>query len=244
MGLVVGSYLNVVIHRLPLGLSTVRPASRCPSCGTKLRIRDNIPIISFLVLRGRCRSCGERISWRYPSVEAATGALFFACVLRFGASGQALASAILGCLLIALALIDLDHFILPDRITLPGVVVGLVLQPLLPATSFRQAGIGIAVGAGIILLLDAIWWLLRRVQGFGLGDAKMLAMVGAFLGWRGVALTLFLGALTGSIVGVYFVSRGKAVMQSKLPFGTFLSMGALVAMFVGPQLIDWYLSLY
>lgn len=244
LGLITGSYLNVVIHRLPRGVSTVLPVSSCPSCGTRIRPWDNIPLVSFLVLRGRCRQCRAAIGWRYPMVEAATGALFLACYLRFGPSWSALAAALFGCSMIALALIDLEHFILPDRITLPGIALGLLAQPLVEWAGLRSALIGAAAGAGIILAMNAIWQALRGVQGFGLGDVKMLAMIGAFLGLAGVVVTLFLAALLGSITGLALMARGRIHLQSRLPFGFFLAIGALAALFYGRGVVDWYLSFF
>jgi leader peptidase (prepilin peptidase) / N-methyltransferase len=244
LGLITGSYLNVVIHRLPRGVSTVLPVSRCPSCGTKIRPYDNVPLLSFLVLRGRCRQCRAAIAWRYPMVEAATGALFLACYLRFGPSSSALVAALFGSLMIALALIDLEHFILPDRITLPGIALGLLVQPLVEWAGLRSALIGAAAGAGIILAMNAVWLALRGVQGFGFGDVKMLAMIGAFLGLAGVVVTLFLAALLGSITGLAMMTRGRIHLQSRLPFGFFLAIGALAALFYGRPLANWYLSFF
>jgi leader peptidase (prepilin peptidase)/N-methyltransferase len=244
LGLITGSYLNVVIHRLPRGVSTVLPPSSCPGCGMRIRARDNVPLLSFLVLRGKCRNCGRSIGWRYPMVEAATGALFLACYLRFGPTWSALVAALFGCAMIALALIDLEHFILPDRITLPGIAIGLLVQPLVKWVSLPWALVGAAAGAGIILAMNAIWLAIRGVQGFGLGDVKMLAMIGAFLGLSGVVVTLFLGALLGSLTGIALMARRRIQLQSKLPFGFFLSIGALAALFYGRDVVDWYLSFF
>jgi leader peptidase (prepilin peptidase) / N-methyltransferase len=244
LGLITGSYLNVVIHRLPRGVSTVLPASACPECGTRIRARDNVPLLSFLLLRGKCRACGHPIGWRYPMVEAATGALFLACYLRFDATWSALVAALFGCMMIALALIDLEHFILPDRITLPGIALGLLVQPLVKWVGLPWALAGAAVGAGVILLMNAIWLAVRGVQGFGYGDVKMLAMIGAFLGMTGVVVTLFLAALLGSITGLALMARNRIRLQSRLPFGFFLSLGALAALFYGPGVVHWYLSFF
>jgi leader peptidase (prepilin peptidase)/N-methyltransferase len=244
LGLITGSYLNVVIHRLPRGVSTVLPVSRCPSCGNRIRPYDNVPLLSFLVLRGRCRHCRAAIGWRYPMVEAATGGLFLACYLRFGPSWSALVAALFGSMMIALALIDLEHFILPDRITLPGIALGLLAQPLVGWAGLRSALIGAAVGAGIILVMNAPWLALRGVQGFGFGDVKMLAMIGAFLGLAGVVVTLFLGALLGSVTGLMMMTRRRIHLQSRLPFGFFLAIGALAALFFGRGLAAWYLSFF
>lgn len=248
LGLVTGSFLNVVIHRLPRGLSTVLPRSRCPACGTAIRPLDNIPVLSWMLLRGRCRNCRVRISARYPLIEAFTGLLFVASAERFDYSFASLAGALFCCLMIALAAIDLEHFLLPDRITLPGIVVGVGIQPFLVSTptspwpGLLGAVLGAAVGAGILLAAYGAWWLIRREEGLGLGDVKMLAMVGAFLGWRGVIVTLLFGAFSGALVGLSLMAVGRGGMKSKLPFGTFLAAGGLVALFFGPALVSWYVE--
>jgi leader peptidase (prepilin peptidase)/N-methyltransferase len=242
-GLIVGSYLNVVVYRLPLGLSTVYPRSRCPGCGSLIRARDNVPVLSFLLLRGRCRNCGTPISWRYPLVEATTGALFVGCLLRFGLTFSTLTAIVFSCLMLVLALIDFDHMILPDRITLPGIVLGLAAQLVAPLAGLWPAVIGAALGAGILLAVWGLWLLVRREEGMGLGDVKMLALVGAFLGWPGVLVTLFFGALSGSIVGIALMRGGTVDMRSKLPFGVFLALGGLVALFFGDALVAWYAGL-
>jgi len=242
-GLIVGSYLNVVVYRLPLGLSTVYPRSRCPGCGSLIRARDNVPVLSFLLLRGRCRTCGTPISWRYPLVEATTGALFVACLLRFGLTPQAATAVLFSCLMLVLALIDYDHMILPDRITLPGVAVGIATQLVAPLAGLWPAVLGALLGAGILLAVWGLWLLVRREEGMGLGDVKMLALAGAFLGWPGVLVTLFFGALSGSIVGIALMRRGSVDMRSKLPFGVFLALGGLIALFFGDALVAWYAGL-
>lgn len=239
LGLVVGSYLNVVVHRLPRGESTVRPPSRCPACGARIGALENVPVASWLALRGRCRHCGARISWRYPLLEALTGGLFLACVLRFGATPRAAVSALLCCLLVALAAIDLEHLLLPDRLTLPGIAVGLAAQPWLPVR-FLDAVLGALVGAGTLVLLINVWYWLREEEGMGLGDVNLLAMVGAFLGWQGAAVTLLVGAFSGALVGLALMAAGRVRLSSKLPFGTFLALGGLVALFFGEALVAGY----
>ena len=242
LGLVVGSYLNVVIYRVPRDLSTIRPRSSCPACGTPIRALDNIPVVSYALLGGKCRSCKAPIPLRYPLVEAATGALFLASFLRFGPTLEALAAAVLCALLVALALIDVEHFLLPDVITLPGIAVGLAFSPWLSWGGLKASLLGALVGGGILLALWGGWYLLRKEEGMGLGDVKMLAMVGAFLGVRGVLVTLLGGSILGSIVGLLLMSKSEAGLKSKLPFGTFLALGALLALFVGPNLVRLYLA--
>jgi len=243
VGLIVGSYLNVVVHRLPRHLSTVVPRSRCPHCGAPIRARDNLPVVSWLLLGGRCRDCAAPISARYPAIELLTGALFAGTVLRFGASPTAVAAAIYCAALVALAAIDVEHFLLPDRITLPGIALGLAAQPLVAWGVLPDAIQGALFGAGILLVMAGLWELLRGVEGMGLGDVKMLAMIGAFLGIHGVVVTLVIASLTGSIVGIALLARGSIELQGKLPFGLFLAAGGAVALFAGEPLARAYLAL-
>lgn len=243
IGLLVGSYLNVVAHRLPRDESTVRPRSRCPRCGHPVRARDNIPVLSYLLLRGRCRDCNHSIGWRYPAVEASTGALFAGCFLRFGRDPATLVAALFVALVIALGLIDFDHFLLPDRITYPGIFLGLALSPFASWTSPLSSAVGALLGGGVLLALIGIWYLLRGYLGMGLGDPKMLAMVGAFLGLPGMLVCLFLASLIGSLTSALLLLRGKAGLQTKLPFGVYLAISGLLTLFAGPSLVDWYLGL-
>jgi len=242
VGLLVGSYLNVVIHRLPAGVSTVTPPSRCPVCGALVRPRDNVPVVGWLLLRGRCRDCRAPISVRYPLVELATGLAFAGSVARFGLRGEAFAAALLAALLLALAGIDFDHYLLPDRITVPGIVVGLALQLVLATGSFSRGLSGALVGAGILLVLAGAWELVRGVEGMGLGDVKMLAMIGAFLGVQGVLVTLVLGTLAGSLVGVVLAARRGSDFSLRLPFGVFLALGGWISIFAGNALVALYLG--
>jgi leader peptidase (prepilin peptidase) / N-methyltransferase len=251
LGLIVGSYLNVVIYRLPLGISTVLPRSRCPACGAAIRARDNVPVVSFLLLQGRCRACGAPISPRYPLIEGATGLLFLGCFLRFSVSWEAVAGALFCALMVALAVIDLDHMILPDVLTWPGIALGILLQPLLswarlgpgPWRALAGGALGAAIGAGILLAVWAGWYLLRHEEGMGLGDVKMLAAIGAFLGWRGVLVSLFFGALSGAVVGLAVIAWRGGDLKSKLPFGTFLALGGLIALFAGERIVAAYARL-
>jgi leader peptidase (prepilin peptidase)/N-methyltransferase len=239
-GLVIGSYLNVVIHRLPREESTVLPRSRCPHCGAQLRALDNLPLVSFIVLRGRCRHCKAPISWRYPLIETATALLFVGCLEAFGLTWHALAAAAFGAALIALGAIDHEHFLLPDAITLPGLAVGLLISLRADWIGWRDALLGAVLGGGGLWLLAQAWLLLRREEGMGLGDVKMLAMVGAFLGWQGVLVTVFLGSLAGATVGLGLIAAGRLDLGSRLPFGVFLAGGGLVALFAGPALLVRY----
>ena len=243
LGLVTGSYLNVVIHRLPRSESTVLPRSRCPWCGGGIRARDNLPVLSYLLLKGRCRRCGAPISWRYPAFELLTAALFVAVVERFGLTPEALVSLVFGCLLLVLAAIDYDHFLLPDKLTLPGILVGLAAQPWLPRTGFLDAVLGIAIGAGLLILLINFWFWLRGEEGMGMGDVNMLAMVGAFLGWQGVLVTFALATVVGAIGGLALLATGRLVLKGRLPFGLFLAVGALASLFFGDRILAAYSGL-
>lgn len=243
IGLIVGSYLNVVIYRLPRGLSTVLPRSRCPACGSAIRARDNLPVVSFLLLGGRCRRCGAPIAWRYPLIELLAAALFVAAALRFGPTFEALAAALFCSLLLALAAIDVEHYLLPDRITLPGIAAGLVLAPWLPGGDLLDALAGAALGGGVVVAVWAAWYLLRREEGVGLGDAKMLAMIGAFVGWKGVAVAFVVGVVAGAAVGLTLLALGRGGAKTRLPFGFFLAAGGLVALYWGRALADAYLRL-
>ena len=251
LGLIVGSYLNVVIYRLPRGISTVLPRSRCPGCGAPIRARDNVPVLSFLLLGGRCRSCGARISWRYPLIEAATAALFVASLLRFGITFAAPAGALFAALMLVLAAIDIDCMILPDAITWPAILLGILLQPFLPWArlwdgpwgAVAGSAFGALLGAGILLAVWGGWYLLRHEEGMGLGDVKMLAAIGAFLGWKGVLVALFFAALSGATVGLALMAWGEYGAKSKLPFGAFLALGGLVALFAGEPLVRAYARL-
>jgi len=244
VGLVVGSYLNVLVHRLPRGLSTVTPRSRCPACGAAIRAHDNLPVLSWLLLRGRCRDCRAPIPARYPLVEAAAGLLFAASVARFGFGVEGLAAAVLGALLIALAAIDRDHLLLPDKLTLPGIAAGLALQIAAPSGSLARGVAGALVGGGLLLALAGAWELVRGVEGMGLGDVKMLAMIGAFLGIGGVLVTLVVGTFAGSLAGIAMILRGRGSLASQLPFGVFLAAGGAVALFAAGPLVGAYLGLF
>ena len=251
LGLIVGSYLNVVIYRLPRGISTVLPRSRCPDCGEPVRPLDNLPVLSFLLLGGRCRACRARISWRYPLIELATAALFVACLLRFGVTFEAPAAALFSSLMLALAIIDIDHMILPDALTWPGIALGILLQPLLPWArlgdgpwgALAGAVAGALLGGGVLLAVWLTWYLVRREEGMGLGDVKMLAVIGAFLGWKGVLVALFIAALSGATVGLLLMAWGGLGAKSKLPFGAFLALGGLTALFAGEPLVRAYARL-
>lgn len=241
VGLIVGSYLNVVVYRVPRGMSTVTPRSRCPRCRRAILPWDNVPVLSYLWLRARCRSCGLKIHWRYPLLEALTSVCFVAALREFGPSPLRIAVAcFFSAAMIALAMIDFEHFLLPDVITWPGMAIGLLVLPWLGWHSHREAFFGAALGAGILLAVAWGWYLLKGVEGMGMGDVKMLGMIGAFLGWQSVISTLFVASFIGSVVGLALMIPGRFSMKSRLPFGVFLAIGALLTLFFGPQMVDLY----
>lgn len=243
-GLVWGSFLNVVIHRLPLGQSLVSPRSRCPSCGKEVAAYDNVPLVSYVVLGGRCRHCKASISLRYPLVEASVGAASLASFVRQGPSVAALAELAFVAAMVALIFIDYDHQILPNSITIPGTVAALAYAGWRCDLAFSNCLLGAALGGGLLFFVSEVYFRLRKIEGLGFGDVKMMAMVGAFVGWKGVLLTLFLGSLSGTAVGlVVLVVRGGD-LRTKLPFGTFLGMGAIATVYVGGALIAWYSGLF
>jgi len=242
LGLLVGSFLNVVIHRLPRGESVIWPASRCPHCHTPIRFHDNVPLLAWCWLRGRCRSCRASISWRYPAIEALTSVVFMA-VARTTPDLFTLAHHLVyASVLIALLAIDYEHYILPDELTLGGLVVGLagaaVTPPALPE---RMAGA--VIGAAIPLAIAVGYRRWRGQDGLGMGDVKMLAMMGAVSGWAHMLLSLTLATFTGAAVGVLLIAVEGTSLQRPLPFGTFLSVAGLVSLIFGDRIIRWYLGL-
>lgn len=244
-GLIVGSFLNVCIHRLPRNISIVFPSSSCPICNNPIKARDNIPIISYIFLGGRCRYCGEKISIRYPFVELFNGILYWAVFSYFGL-GWHLPFLFAFCSsMIVISFIDLDFQIIPDVITLPGIIIGFLgasffIPDIFGSTiiGFKTSLLGFFIGGGLFYLIAVL-----SKGGMGGGDIKMMAMVGAFLGWKAVLLTTFIGSLTGSIVGIFLmVSKGMG-RKTKIPFGPFLAFGAIITLFFGRVILDWYLQI-
>jgi leader peptidase (prepilin peptidase)/N-methyltransferase len=243
LGLCIGSFLNVVIYRLPLGQSLVSPPSRCRKCGYSLQWYDNIPVLSWLFLRGRCRKCGVPVSMQYPIVELITGVLFV-LVVWMTPPGPLLASRLLlVCILIALFGIDLEHQILPNVITLPGIVAGVLLSLIAPP-GWKDSLLGVLLGGGVLYAIAGGYYLWRREEGLGMGDVKMLAMIGAFLGWKAVLVTLVLSSFSGALIGMALIAAQRGGMKLALPFGTFLAVGALAAMLVGEPIVTWYAGFF
>jgi len=241
-GGVIGSFLNVCIYRLPLEQSVVWPGSACPHCRRQLSWYENIPVISFVVLTGRCRTCRQPIGIRYPIVEAITGAMFAAAWWYYGPGALLASRLIFGCALIVLFAIDLEHHLLPNVITLPGILVGFAFS-LVAEPGWMSSLLGILFGGGLLYAMAEAYYRVRREEGLGMGDVKMLAMVGAFLGWKLTVMTLMLASVSGSIIGVALIVARRGTMKYALPFGTFLALGAAAAATVGPAILSWYMGL-
>ena len=262
-GLVVGSFLNVCICRIPRGESVVSPRSHCPGCGAAIRPYDNVPLLSYLLLRGRCRSCGESISLQYPVVELATGLLFYACAAEWAFTPPTFVYSLFLALLVILVFVDYQHQILPNVVTIPGTIAGILLSPwqaegtsrdflsVAAASALNPDGyetllpwvgsvLGALIGGGILLVVGFAYQLVRRRAGLGMGDVKMMAMVGAFLGWRSALLTIFVGSFAGSIIGLFLIMFKGKNLQHKLAFGTFLGTGAAAVLFFGASFLGWY----
>jgi leader peptidase (prepilin peptidase)/N-methyltransferase len=239
IGLCIGSFLNVVIYRLPRGQSLVTPPSRCRNCNYLLRWYDNVPVLSWLFLRARCRNCGTPVSWQYPVVELVTAALFVLVVWLTPLGPLVFSRLLLVSILVALFGIDLEHQILPNSITLPGIVIGVMFSAIAPP-GIKDSLIGAVLGGGILYAIAGGYYLWRREEGMGMGDVKMLAMIGAFLGWKAVLVTLVLSSFSGAIIGLLLMALQRGTMKFALPFGTFLGIGAVVAMLIGDPLVAWY----
>jgi leader peptidase (prepilin peptidase)/N-methyltransferase len=243
-GAIIGSFLNVCIYRIPAGKSIVSPSSHCPNCQSPIRWYQNMPILSWLALGGRCANCKSHISVRYPLVEALTGLLFALVFFRFGLQWATPVYWLFCAALVAITFIDLDHQIIPDVISLPGIPVGFLCSFVIPWISWTDSLFGILLGGGSLFLVAAGYELLTKKEGMGGGDIKLLGMMGAFLGWRAVLPVIFLSSLIGSLVGVPLMLIKKADGKFAIPFGPFLALGALIYLFWGRQLILWYLSFF
>jgi leader peptidase (prepilin peptidase)/N-methyltransferase len=263
-GLIIGSFLNVCILRIPGGKSIVLPASACPKCGAPIRPYDNIPVLSWLMLRGKCRACKTPISPMYPIVELLTGLLFLACFYAFGLTPEALKWAAFAAIMVVLVFTDLRERILPDVVNFTGFGIGLAFSfvtkpidgtalwianhmfdfpPPAPVLSFVDAILGAAVGSGLLWIVSEGYFRLRGREGMGFGDVKMMLMAGAFLGVKRVLLTIFVGAVLGSVLGILFILVRRKGSDYELPFGAFLGAAALLVVFYGTPAVNWYHSL-
>jgi leader peptidase (prepilin peptidase)/N-methyltransferase len=263
-GLIIGSFLNVVIYRLPLDESVVFPGSHCPACNASIQAYDNIPVFSYIALGGKCRSCRVRISPIYPAVELLVGLLYLLLYFKDGLSLLLLADTVFVSLIVPLVFIDLHHKILPNAITYPGFPSMVLLRLLTTdseivrsklwaadlvqspewAVALTGSLLGAAVGGGSLWLIREAYYRLRHVEGMGLGDVKMMLMVGAYLGWSITILTIFVASLLGSIIGLMLIWLRGGTMKMEIPFGVFLGPSSIIALFFGQRLIEWYLSLY
>lgn len=250
-GLAIGSFLNVCIYRLPRGTSVVRPRSRCNSCRRPVKAWENIPLLSYLLLRGRCRGCGNPIGWSYPVVELLAAGSGYLLYLKFGLSWTFALNVLFFAALIVLVFVDLFERILPDVLTLSGAFVGVLSAPLQApeflggATtwhSFGQSILGALLGGGLLWLVATLYLKLRKIEGMGLGDIKLMLMVGAFLGWKSAWMTIFLGSLAGAVVGTGFICIFRKNLRYQLPFGSFLGLAAMVTTLWGQDLLGWYLG--
>ena len=243
-GAIIGSFLNVCIHRLPRDTSIVWPASACPTCGRALSWFENIPIVSYAFLLGRCRTCRAPISMRYPIVEALTAAMFALAWWYYGPGPLLVSRLVFGCALIVLFAIDLEHHLLPNVITLTGIIIGFLLSFTTDQPGWRSSLIGIVAGGGVLFLIAEGYYRVRHEEGLGMGDVKMLAMMGAFLGWPLAILSLMIASVAGTIVGIALIVTGRGTMKYALPFGTFLAIGAAVSAAAGQAILRWYFRLW
>jgi leader peptidase (prepilin peptidase)/N-methyltransferase len=242
-GALVGSFLNVCIFRLPKEESIILPGSHCPYCKNPIKFYDNIPLVSYILLKGKCRHCKKPISFQYPSIEGITALSSLFLIIKFGPSLSYLFYFAFVAALIVITVIDLNHQIIPDVISLPGIGVGLLTSLIIPQITFFNSLIGALLGGGSLFIVGTLYqWLFKR-EGMGGGDVKLLAMIGAFLGWKAVILTILLSSMIGSIIGILImVIKGKDFKYA-IPFGPFLSLGAVISLFYGQNIINWYLYL-
>ncbi|MBW2568718.1 MAG: prepilin peptidase [Deltaproteobacteria bacterium] len=243
-GMCAGSFANVYIYRFPLSQSIINPArSFCPNCKAIIRFYDNIPVLSYLWLKARCRHCNQSIPFRYPLVEIICGSFALFTFLKFGFSFECLIYFLFITSLIIITFIDIDHQIIPDIITLPGIPISFLASFALPSLTYKDSLLGLLAGGGSLLIVGWTYSLIKKAEGMGGGDIKLMAMIGAILGWKGVLFTIFIASVTGTLVGIIIIIRTQKDMKVPIPFGPFLSAGAIAYIFFGPDLITWYLGL-
>ena len=243
IGMCIGSFLNVCIYRLPAGKSIVHPASACPKCGKNIRWYDNIPVFSYILLAGRCRGCKTVISIRYPIVELLSGLFAMITLMQFGINLPAFIYFLFIATLLVITFIDIDHRIIPDVISLPGIPLGFLSSLTILQINWMDSILGIIAGGGSLLLIAWGYQIVTAKDGMGGGDIKLLAMIGAFLGWKGVFFTIMASSLIGTMIGIILMLWQGQGIKMAVPFGPFLAMGALIYLFIGPQLIEWYFNL-
>ncbi|MGB5750126.1 MAG: prepilin peptidase [Desulfobacterales bacterium] len=243
VGLCIGSFLNVCIYRLPASKSIVHPRSMCPHCDTLIPFYDNIPVFSYLWLKGQCRNCKVKIPMRYPMVELLGGLFALGTYLRFGLGIETLIYYLFIAALLVVTFIDIDHRIIPDVITLPGIPVCFAASFALTAITYKDALLGILIGGGSLFLVAWVYSIITKKEGMGGGDIKLLAMMGAIVGWQGVLFTIFVASLVGTLAGLAVMLQSRKGMKLAVPFGPFLSIGAITYIFFGTQLISWYFNI-
>ena len=242
LGMIVGSFSNVCIYRIPRNESIIYPASHCPKCRSNISLKDNIPLISYILLKGRCRNCKSKISIRYPVVELLTGLIYLIIYLIYGLSIQSLIYIILSSALIIIAFIDLNEQIVPDVISLPGIVIGFIISFFVPYISFINSALGVFVGGGIILVIGLVGSVIFKKEAMGGGDVKLAAMIGAFLGWRYIIISLFLGFFLGAVAGIFLIVSKIKNKEDVVPFGPFIALGSMITLLWGEKIIFWYIG--
>jgi leader peptidase (prepilin peptidase)/N-methyltransferase len=243
-GLALGSFMNVCIYRIPHKQSIINPPSTCPYCGWRIRFYDNIPLVSYVLLWGKCRHCRHSIPWHYPAVEAMAGLLSLSLFIRYGLSYQYFLFLLFVATLVTIAFIDLHHKIIPDVLSLPGILVGWAASFVLGHISWSDSLIGMIGGGGTLFVIAFGYAHITGKEGMGGGDIKLLAMIGAWMGWRPLPLIVLISSLTGAVAGTAFLFLAGKGLRARIPFGPFLSLGALVYLFFGPELTHWYFSLF
>lgn len=242
LGLIVGSFSNVCIYRIPRNESIIYPASHCPKCRSNILPKDNIPLFSYTLLKGRCRNCKSKISIQYPIVEFLTGLIYLIIYLTYSLSIQTLIYIFLSSALIIIAFIDLNEQIVPDVISLPGMVIGFIISFFVPYISFINSALGVVVGGGIILIIGLAGSLIFKKEAMGGGDVKLAAMIGAFLGWRYIIISLFLGFFLGALAGIILILLKIKSREDVVPFGPFIVLGYFITLLWGEQIISWYIG--
>ncbi|MBA7495629.1 Prepilin peptidase PppA [subsurface metagenome] len=242
LGLIVGSFSNVCIYRIPRNESIIYPASHCPKCRSNISPKDNIPLLSYILLKGRCRNCKSKISIQYPIVEFITGLIYLIIYLIYGLNIQSLIYIILSSALIIITFIDLNEQVIPEVISLPGIVVGLILSFFVTYVSFINSALGIVIGGGIILVIRLAGSLIFKKESMGIGDIELAAMIGAFLGWRYIIMSLFLGFFLGALAGIILILSKIKSREDVVPFGPFIVLGSFITLLWGEKIITWYIG--
>ena len=242
LGLIVGSFSNVCIYRIPRNESIIYPASHCPKCRSKIKPVDNIPLLSYILLKGRCRNCKSKISIQYPIVELITGLIYLIIYLTYGLGVQTLIYIILSSALMIIAFIDLNQQIVPDVISLPGIIIGFILSFFVPYISFINSALGVLVGGGIILIIGMAGSVIFKKEAMGGGDVKLAAMIGAFLGWRYIIISLFLGFFVGALAGIILILSKIKSREDTVPFGPFIILGSFITLLWGEKIISCYIG--